>query len=232
MARDDFLDNVRDAMTLTAPVLEANGDSARSVNSARLSRRDNLADSESSRGDTIPTTSRRWTPSARKKLDTSVHAFEKMAQRVAPDVPVTDEQIHAGWEKFQAVVSVLRAVVCDEWIEDVAGLVEQAESWCRARGWIAKKRTKQLHDKFLGDYEASQLHFHTLDHHFLLDPIARYVAGASGLLDLSVLPVCESFLVTRANGKWSMRPFQGEGQRRKWSERAFVEAVETLSSRA
>jgi hypothetical protein len=232
MARDDFLDNVRDAMTLTAPVLEANGDSARSVNSARLSRRATIWLTPKAVEGYDPNDFQTLDAERRKKLDTSVHAFEKMAQRVAPDVPVTDEQIHAGWEKFQAVVSVLRAVVCDEWIEDVAGLVEQAESWCRARGWIAKKRTKQLHDKFLGDYEASQLHFHTLDHHFLLDPIARYVAGASGLLDLSVLPVCESFIVTRANGKWSIRPFQGEGHRRKWSERAFVEAVETLSSRA
>ncbi len=108
-------------------------------------------------------------------------------------------------------------------------MVAEAETWCRHKQWLARKKGKKIRDRFLGEYEVPQLQIYA-EGHVLLDPVARYAPGASGLLDLAVLPSYESVMVTRTEGKWYIHPVQGQGKRREWSERAFEDAVTKLCS--
>src|SRR5205823_6794674 len=120
----------------------------------------------------------------------------KVARNVPKDAPATEEQRRAAWSHYREIVAIVQRLVIDEWETEVFRLATEAESWCHKEGWLTKMKKKKLKDKFLNEYEVAQLLIHTTESQLLLDPITRFAVGASGLLDLFVLPSCESVMVT------------------------------------
>jgi hypothetical protein len=120
----------------------------------------------------------------------------------------------------------------DEWVRDVAALMQEAKHWCDNRDWVARLKPKQAIDRFLGTFQVDQLYFRTETTPLLVDPVARFAVGASGLIDLLVIPTYESAMITRVGGEWFIQGLPGKNARQKWSEKAFAAAVAKLSELA
>ncbi|HVA49177.1 MAG TPA: hypothetical protein VNH11_22630 [Pirellulales bacterium] len=65
----------------------------------------------------------------------------------------------------------------------------------------------------------------------IVEPIARYVVGAEGRVDLAVFPSYHSVAIVRRDNDWQLLP-DGAGRARPWSEDAFVKAVASLATKA
>jgi hypothetical protein len=232
MSREEFFDSVRNSAALATPAAATDHPGHNPIDLTRALRRAAIWLTPKSVEGFDPHDFEDLDPKRRQRLEAAVRGFRDVAGRVPANAPATDEQAKAGWSRFEEIAAIVRQLVRDEWVRDVSRLVGEAEAWSGERGWVAKRMGKTLKDKFLGAYEAPQLLIHTTQHQLLLDPVARYVPGASGLLDLAVLPSYESVMITRADGKWSIHPVGDGGRRREWSERAFVDAVTKLSARA
>jgi hypothetical protein len=232
MSREAFFDNIRLAFGQIVPVVESDSPSLDAADLASRLRRTDLWLTPRSIEGYSPQDFKDLPPIQRDALERAVHEFQAVAEQVPPSGPATEEQWRAGWERFKAIIAIVRLLVLDEWKAAVDERMTEAVAWCHHHEWLAKRKEKKLKDRFLGEYSVPQLQIFALDNRLLLDPVARYAPGASGLLDLAVLPSYESVIVTRAQGRWYIQPVQEQGRRRKWSERAFVDTVTRLSALA
>ena len=96
----------------------------------------------------------------------------------------------------------------DEWVRSVAGLLDEIQSWCRARGWSAKRSGKRITESALGTYVAPRLLFHTGRKQFLVEPVARRAVGVDGVADLAMLPEYDTIPLYRQFGGWLV-PLRG-----------------------
>jgi hypothetical protein len=115
--------------------------------------------------------------------------------------------------------------VRDEWVADVTGLVAEAEAWCREQGWSTRRVPKEVTEDRLGTYTVPQLLIQDVAGRVLLEPLARYVVGGTGLLDLYRMPAYDDMAsVVREEGGWQIRDFQTWAAR-PWSREAFLATV-------
>jgi hypothetical protein len=236
MAREEFYDDIRRVYGLAAFPVEAETGDPR-LNTADLRRR-------LERGPRsvwlTPKTVEAYRPEDFADLDTgrqaelkrAVEAFRAAVAGVKSNGAPTDEQLREAAPAFAAVLSVVRRLAREEWVAEVDRRLTEAEGWCANRGWLARKKPRPVKDHFLGAYEAPQLDISAFDNHFLLAPVARFAPGASGLLELALLPSYESVMVVRSDGRWYIHPVEEGGRRRPWSESAFADALTQLSARA
>ena len=108
-----------------------------------------------------------------------------MAELKLPTKPVEN------WEQIR-----------DDWVRTVERLVADVESWCRARDWPTRRIEKRIEEKRLGEYAVPALVFQVTFVKLMLEPIARFVSEALGLVDLYVMPQYDNVasLFLRADG--------------------------------
>jgi hypothetical protein len=169
-------------------------------------------------------------PEQQTRLREGVERFLGVAKEVPPKAPATREQIRAALPPFMQVVTTLKAIVLNEWKAAVEQLIRDAERWSSSRGWATKRDEKEVAEDFLGTYTLPRLLIVKDASRLVLDPAARFVPRAAGLVDLAVLPSYDSVNITRVDGGWYVGPVGGG--RRKWSERAFVRIASELSKAA
>ncbi|MFO0825546.1 MAG: hypothetical protein U0792_20900 [Gemmataceae bacterium] len=78
--------------------------------------------------------------------------------------------------------------VRDEWIRAVNDLVGNVERWCRARDWPTRRIEKRMEDRKLGEYIVPALVIQVDLVKLMLEPVARFVPGAEGVVDLYRMP--------------------------------------------
>jgi hypothetical protein len=127
------------------------------------------------------------------------------------------------------VVTTVQDILRNEWQEAMERLVRSAEEWSGRQGWDHWRDEKQISEDFLGTYKVPRLLILKGASRLVLEPVARFVPGASGLADLAVLPSYDSVSIKRSNGQWYVHPF-GESGRRKWSEEVFTATATELSN--
>ncbi len=96
-----------------------------------------------------------------------------------------------GWEGIR-----------DEWIVAVKSLVDEVESWCKELGLATRRSSKAMDDSRLGGYALPMLLMQDQSLRFLLEPIARFIPGGDGLVDLYLMPAYDDVasIVRRADG--------------------------------
>jgi hypothetical protein len=166
-----------------------------------------------------------------EELKRAVDTFGSIAKVVTRNAPLTEDQLREGLRAFATLLSIVRPLILQEWVAEVVRRVAEAEEWCASKEWLARRKSKSLKDKFLGSYDAPQLHVSAFDNHFLLAPVARFAPGTSGLLDLALLPSYDSVLVVHSAGQWRIDPVEADTRRRPWSKAAFIDTVTQLISR-
>ena len=122
--------------------------------------------------------------------------------------------------------------VRDEWIAAVEQLVGDAEVWACKQDWAVRREAKTIREDRLGQYTVPRLLIHATAGRLLLDPVARYVPGALGVVDLYVLPSYDAVLISRADDGWRLHPSVAEEVPQPWSEETFVQTALQLLATA
>jgi hypothetical protein len=129
-----------------------------------------------------------WEESSRLALAERVAAFRKIAETVAPNKPATEEQYRAGLSALKQLVEQLGSRVLAEWQHALSRVIMDVESWCAAVNVAVRKEPKEVNEGLLGTYQTFQVLLYFEQHLYVFDPLARFVPGAKGLIDLSIQP--------------------------------------------
>jgi hypothetical protein len=132
-----------------------------------------------------------------------------------------------------ATITDDRETLQQEWLRDLQCLTTQVRGWCDANGWAVHVTDKPITESKLGEYSAPTLQVRAPNGTVIfVEPVARYVAGAEGLVDIYAWPSLLRLLLMRQNGGWTIKTDFGVPLPWKWSEQAFVEVVAALTSAA
>jgi hypothetical protein len=129
----------------------------------------------------------------------------------------------------------------DDWVAAVEQLVSDAEAWATERHWFVHRSPKTITEDDTGPYEVPTLLIQAPAGRFLLEPMGRYIigatgegryiVGATGEIELSIYPSYESVLIVRGDAGWHFvikRPTLD----RPWSKEAFLEIATELAKKA
>jgi hypothetical protein len=75
-----------------------------------------------------------------------------------------------------------------EWLDRLGTLVEEVKCWAHASGWRTRRIDKTVSERGLGTYEVPVLLMERDTVEVVLNPVARFVPGANGAVDLYVAP--------------------------------------------
>ncbi len=159
--------------------------------------------------------------------------FREIASQVPADQPVTYEQYQLAAPRFRRLVDVLGSLVRDEWVAEIDRVLAEVASWADDLSWRSRHETKSLSETLIGEYDASQLLIFDDQNLYVLAPMARFVAGAQGALDLSIQP---SFFLTTLyrddQGQWrvNLEPRDGASPTgpAAWNRDAFLKCIDQL----
>jgi hypothetical protein len=125
----------------------------------------------------------------------------------------------ANWEQVR-----------DEWVTAVDRFMTEVEGWARKQEWATLRDPKTIDEDRIGAYTVPRLLIHAIFGRFLFDPVCRFVVGAAGLIDLSVMPSFDSVMIARSEeGQWFLHDERkGRVKRKPWNEEMFVKTIEHL----
>ncbi len=228
MAKSDFISSVRTAVGFLDPEVQADSQSLDSEEVRQQLRHAVVWLTPKSVEGFVPQDFAELPDAKRSALNAEVEAFRNVAKNVGR--LATDHQIETALPHFLSIVSLVREAVLPAWIADLRALVGQVEAWCAEKGWSHLRQSKVVRERLLGLYEVEQLRFHTGQAGFMLDPVARFVPGGLGLVDLYVVPTLDSVIVLRTEEGWNLRVEQsGDTQVLPWTESQFLAALNELA---
>lgn len=106
------------------------------------------------------------------------------------------------WEKARA-----------EWLEDLIQLFGDIREWAETEGWEVRTKPYELTEENLGTYSAPFLIIRTPGEPVFVEPVARFVLGAQGRVDLYGYPsLTRAMLLRKRAGsgeKWIIKPELG-----------------------
>jgi len=93
--------------------------------------------------------------------------------------------------------------VTAEWLRRLASLVNEIEGWARASGWRTRRIAKTVSERRLGTYKVPVLLMEKDTVEVVLNPVARFVPGANGAVDLYVAPAYDDIATLYLEGdRW------------------------------
>ena len=134
-----------------------------------------------------------------------------MSTAVLPKKPI------ANWEQVR-----------DEWVASVEQLMREAAEWSEKQGWGALIEPKRLDEEQIGEYEVPQMLIHTRMGRVILDPSARFVGGALGLVEMTRYPSYETWFISRMENGWRLRANVKDGIELPWTEENFVKFIRLI----
>jgi hypothetical protein len=93
--------------------------------------------------------------------------------------------------------------VRDEWVRAVEQLVTEVEGWCRENQWPTRRIDKRLEESRIGEYVVPALLIQVDLVKLMLEPVARFVPGGEGVIDLYRMPQYDDVAsIFRRAGSW------------------------------
>jgi hypothetical protein len=93
----------------------------------------------------------------------------------------------------------------DEWLGHLAELVNTVNGWAVELGWSTRQISKKMKESPLGSFEAPALLLQRETVRVLLDPVARFVPGADGVVDLYLMPAYDDIAsLYLVDGQWRL----------------------------
>jgi hypothetical protein len=93
----------------------------------------------------------------------------------------------------------------DAWQKRLSRLVDDVRLWAEESDWSTRLISKKMNDSRLGRYEAPALLMQKETTRILLDPIARFVPGAEGVVDLYLMPAYDDIAtLIDLEGRWHL----------------------------
>jgi hypothetical protein len=91
----------------------------------------------------------------------------------------------------------------NEWLDHLFELVRNVQKWAVTAGWRTRQVEKTLTERRLGSYKVPVLLMEKNTIEIVLNPVARFVPGADGAVDLYVAPAYDDIAsLYLVNGKW------------------------------
>lgn len=119
-----------------------------------------------------------------------------------------------------------------EWLETVTRLLDDVEHWCRQAGWEVDRSVKRLHESKLGEYEAPVLKVRSPAGILYVEPVARHVVDADGLVDLYAWPSLRRLVLVRKGQRWTLRSESGVPWHQPWNAHSFADVARALTEPA
>jgi hypothetical protein len=92
-----------------------------------------------------------------------------------------------------------------EWLGQLADLVRTVNAWATESDWSTRQIVKKMKDSILGSYEAPALLMQRETTRVLLDPVARFVPRADGVVDLYLMPAYDDIAsLYLVEGQWRL----------------------------
>ena len=92
------------------------------------------------------------------------------------------------------------------WLQQLSKLIDEVETWARDLDWSTRRIEVNLHESAIGKYQAPALLLQHEATKALLEPIARYVPGANGVVDLYIMPAYDDLAsLYLSDDGWSVR---------------------------
>src|SRR5207247_8452119 len=105
-----------------------------------------------------------------------------------PDHPPDRDQFENGLHALTRLSGIVRRVVLDDWARAGQTLIDQVERWANEFGWRTRRDMTRLIETLLGSYTLPVLQMYGDGQLYVLNPVARFVPGALGAMDLSIQP--------------------------------------------
>ncbi len=119
----------------------------------------------------------------------------------------------------------------DDWVAAVEQVVSDAEAWAMEQHWLVHRGPKTITEDRIGSYEVPVLLIQAPAGRFVIDPIARYVIGASGKIEFCVFPSYDYVMIIRTEAGWQFET-NPKTVSRPWSKQTFFEVVSELARKA
>ncbi len=165
-------------------------------------------------------------------LQRAVEDFRELAGTTPDDEAPTDEQYDQGLKLLRTICDVVRKPILEDWSSAVESLIADAERWSKKHDWPTKREAKQVEESLLGAYEVPQLLLFADGVTFLVDPIARFAAGAEGVAELAVVPSYNYLVIPRKSAGWYIvaaeHPHASSNKLESLNEDSFLRAVAWL----
>jgi hypothetical protein len=145
----------------------------------------------------------------RADLDRAVADFRSVARSVSPEAALTDDQFRSASEPFERLALIVRTIILSDWETSVTSVVQEGSTWCKELGWPDRFYEKELTESLLGTYRMPQLLFQAEGILIELNPVARFVPGALGLIELRVVPSYDTVKMTRSRDGWRIHLTEG-----------------------
>jgi hypothetical protein len=121
------------------------------------------------------------------------------------------------------------AQIRDEWLGAVDALRQQVRGWAEQQGWSVTQAEREVTEDEIGTYEVAALEIDAPQGELILEPIARFVGGAAGRVDLSVWPSLFRVMLLRdSNSHWVVHTESGIDWPNPWGEHTFVDLAKRL----
>lgn len=105
-----------------------------------------------------------------------------------------------------------------EWLDRLEALVRDVKGWAEAAGWRTRRITKAISERPLGTYRVPVLLMEKDTVEVVLNPVARWVSGADGAVELYLSPAYDDIATLYfEGGRWVVYygerpdPFAAEG---------------------
>jgi hypothetical protein len=121
------------------------------------------------------------------------------------------------------------ARIRDEWLSAIDGLREQVRGWAEQQGWRVTQAEREVTEDEIGTYKVAALEIDAPQGELMLEPIARFVGGAEGRVDLSVWPSLFRVMLLRDSSRqWVVHTESGIDWPNPWGERTLVDLANRL----
>src|SRR6266536_5715388 len=99
-------------------------------------------------------------------------------------------------------VQTQRQRVRQRWLRDVEQNVHQVEKWAKDRKWAVRREQKLIEEPRLGAYYVPVASILAPAGQVQVEPVARYVAGGDGRIDLLAWPSLTRMMLIREGNRW------------------------------
>jgi len=134
-----------------------------------------------------------------------------MSSAVLPESPVDN------WQQVR-----------DSWVAEVEQMAGEIERWAKENDWDTKRETKEVVEDEIGKYALPVVRIQSMHGRLYFDPIARFLMGASGRVEIIATPSFYQVVLVKENGKWQFLDENLKPLKKTWTREDFAEVAVRL----
>lgn len=118
------------------------------------------------------------------------------------------------------------------WLSLVDKLLSQIEKWAGQRDWQIRREEKTITEELIGTYSVPVLQIKLPAGVLYVEPMARYVIGAGGRVDLYSWPTLQRLLLIRRDDAWTLKTDSLIDWPQTWTRKTFYDVAKNLTEAA